>query len=302
MKSIFYLALISSFLLLFSACSHQARQEIYWEAGTGVAAEEERKGDLEEAETAFRVALGRATGTDDEEKIAYSLYNLGAFYRRQNRLVEAADYLNKALNQSDKVFGPTSEITGLTLAQFASAHVMENNLFEGRQYADRLKPLAKNYSGDEALFVERVLAAYVIDIEKYQKKVAELKPLAESGDPEAQIQLAKEYYGGPDAKELMPEILALYGKAAEQGSALAQYILGVTYSEGWGVSKDDVKAREYFKIAAENNYHFSQYNYAIYLLHGIGAPKDEKEAWSWMRKSSAQGSPDAQRMLSRHNK
>ena len=302
MKSIFNLALLSLFLLFLSACSHQAIQETYWKAGTGVALDEERKGNLEEAETKLRVALGRATRIEDEEKIAHSLYNLGAFYRRQNRLVEAVDYLNKALKLNDKVFGPTSKITGLTLAQLAATHAMEDNLFEGRQYADRLKPLAKYYSDNQALFVERVLAAYVIDIEKYNKKVAELKPLADSGDPEAQIRLAKEYYGGPDAKELMPEILALYEKAAGQGSALAQYILGVTYTEGWGVSKDDVKAREYYKKSAENNYHFAQYNYAIFLLHGRGGPKNEIEAWDWMKKSSAQGNPDAQRMLTRHNK
>ena len=302
MKSIFKLSLLSLFLVLFSACSHQATQELYWRAGTGVALDEERKGNLEEAETELRVAHGRAVRLEDEEKMAISLQNLGAFYRRQNRLPEAIHHLQLALKHKDIVFGPTSEETGITLASLAATYAMEDNRFEGRQYANRLKPLAKHYSGQTASFVEEVLGYYVIDIEKYNEKVAELKPLADSGDAKAQYQLASEYFDGPDAKELLPEILTLYEKAAEQGFIEAQYYLGVLYDKGRGVSNNDVKAREYYKIAAENNHSIAQFNYGAFLLNGKGGPKYEKEVWEWIGKSSAGGFFEAQRVLQKHNK
>ena len=302
MKRIFNLALLGLFLVLFSACSQQAIQEVYWKAGTGVALDEERKGNLEAAETELRVAHGRAVRLEDEEKMAISLQNLGAFYRRQNRLQEAIYHLKMALKQKEIVFGPTNEETGITLASLAATYAMEGNRFEGRQYADRLKPLAKYYSGQTASFVEEVLGFYVIDTEKYNEKVAELKPLADSGDPKAQYQLASEYFGGPDAKELLPEILTLYEKAAEQGFIEAQYYLGVLYDKGMGVSNDDKKARKYYKVAAENNHVLAQFNYATFLLKGKGGPKNENEAWDWIRKSSEQGNSYAQRLLRQHNK
>jgi TPR repeat protein len=40
------------------------------------------------------------------------------------------------------------------------------------------------------------------------------------------------------------------GKAANQGLAVAQFNLGALYSEGLGVDKDQVKARELFSLAA----------------------------------------------------
>ena len=207
-----------------------------------------------------------------------------------------------ALKQKETVFGPTSEETGITLASLAATYSMEGNRFEGRQYADRLKPLAKYYSGQTASFVEEVLGCYVIDTEKYNKKVAELKILADSGDPKAQYLLANEYFDGPDAKELLPEILTLYEKAAEQGVAEAQYYLGVLYDKGRGVSNDDKKAREYYKVAAENNHSMAQFNYGAFLLNGKGGPKNEKEAWKWIRKSSEGGFSEAKRVLQKHNK
>ena len=294
------MAVIFIGVVYFTGCSHGTIQEVYWESHNSVAFDEERKGNIAEAETTFKVALGRAVQLEDEEKIAISQHNLGAFYRRQNRVHDAIPYLKLALVGKEKVFGQASKETGTTLAQLAASYATEGNYFEGRQYADRLKPLAKYYSGAQALFVEKVLGAYVIDTEKYNKKVAELKPLADSGDPKAQYQLASEYFDGPYAKELLPEILTLYEKAAAQGFIEAQYYLGVLYDKGRGVRNDDKKARAYYKMAAENNDVRAQFNYATFLLKGRGGPRNEKEAWEWISKSSARGFPPAQRLLLKH--
>lgn len=301
MKNIYVLISILIALLSSFGCSHHAIQEAYWGAGTSVALDEERKGNIQEAETELKVALARADRELDDEKLVSSLYNLGAFYRRQNRLSDAIHYLNESLKLEEKVSGASSERTGRILAELAAAYAMEGNFFEGRAYADRLKPLAKYYSGNEALFVEKVFEAYAIDTEKYENDVARLKSRADAGDPEAQYELAAVYFDGPHAKELLLEIIGLYEKAADQGYTDAQYYLGVMYDKGRGVPNDDVKAREWYRIAAENSHSIGQFNYAVFLMQGRGGPKNEDEAWAWIKKSSAQGYPSAQRALSQYN-
>lgn len=47
------------------------------------------------------------------------------------------------------------------------------------------------------------------------------------------------------------EALKWYRKAAEQGYAPAQNILGVTYTTGHGVPNDDVEAVKWYRKAAE---------------------------------------------------
>ena len=302
MKCIIALIFIFTVLGLSAGCSHQAIQEVYWKAGTSVAFDAERKGNIQEAEKELKVALARADRELDDEKLASSLHNLGSFYRRQNRFSDAIHYLNQALKLKEKVSGPTSEKTGRTLAELAAVYATEGNIFEGRVYADRLKPLAKYYSGDEALFVEKIIEIYSIDYEKYKSDVARLKPKADAGDPEAQYELAAVYFDGPYAKELLPEIISLYEKAANQGYTHAQNYLGVLYDKGRGVANDDVKARKWYRIAAENNHSNGQFNYAVFLIQGRGGPQNEDEGWALIRKLSAQGYAPAQRALSQYNK
>ncbi len=291
-------------VILISAysCSHRDIQETYWEAGTSVALDEEKKGNIQNAETELKVALGRAKRELDDEKVASSLHNLGAFYRRQDRLSAAIDYLNKALKLEEKVSGPESERIGRTLAELAAAYAMEGNYYEGRPHANRLKPLAKYFSGNKLKFVEQVLDEYAIDTEIYSKEVAKLKPLADSGDPEAQYKLAAVYFDGPDAKERMPDILSLYKNSAERGYAQAQYYLGVMYDKGRGIPNDDVKAREWYRKAAENSHPIGQFNYAVFLWRGRGGPQNKDEAKEWNKKSADQGYPSSIRALKQNRK
>ncbi len=296
------LALFIVATIIISACGHKAIQETYWSAGTSVAFDEEKKGNIKEAETELRIALGRAKRELNDEKIASSLYNLGAFYRRQNRISDAIHFLKQGLELEEKVSGLSSERTGQRLAELAAAYAMEGNLFEGRPYVDRLRPLKQYFSGNEAKFIERILEAYEIDTEKYKNDVAKFKSLAGAGDPEAQYLLASVYFDGPKAKDLLPTIIDLYEKSAKQGFADAQYYLGVMYDKGRGLKNDDVMARQWYRKAAENKHPVGQFNYAVFLMQGRGGPKDKNQAWEWVKKSSAQGYHSAERALRQHNK
>lgn len=133
-------------------------------------------------------------------------------------------------------------------------------------------------------FVEKILEVYAVDTKKYKSDVARLTPKADAGDPEAQYELAAVYFDGPQAKELLPEIMNLNEKAATKGYTDAQYFLGVMYDKGRGVANDDVKARNWYRIAAENNHSIAQFNYAVFLVQGRGGEIDEEAGWDWMEK------------------
>ena len=102
---------------------------------------------------------------------------------------------------------------------------------------------------------------------------------AKGGDPYAKYNLAIMYFNGEGgltkdfAKGIKLEI-----EAANQGVALAQYYLGMSYYEGTYFEQDYNYARELFEFAAAQNEAGSQYMLAIIYEQGLGVDKDPKRA------------------------
>ena len=84
---------------------------------------------------------------------------------------------------------------------------------------------------------------------------------------------------------------------AEQAEAEAQYNLGVMYTNGRGVLKDDKQAVKWYRKAAEQGESDAQYNLALMYSKGDGVLKDYKQAVKWFRKSAEQGFANAQNNL-----
>jgi len=82
-------------------------------------------------------------------------------------------------------------------------------------------------------------------------------------------------------------------KAAEQGDALAQNLLGVMYVSGQGELKDEQQAVAWFRKAAEQGYADAQFNLGLLYASGQGVPKDGQTAYFWSLLASAQGHQDA---------
>ena len=76
---------------------------------------------------------------------------------------------------------------------------------------------------------------------------------------------------------------------AEQGHAEAQYILGIMYSRGLGVPKDDREAVSWIRRAAEQSLAGAQVNLGIRYSTGDGVPKDYVQAYAWLNLAGAQG-------------
>ena len=158
----------------------------------------------------------------------------------------------------------------------------------------------------------------------------EMLAKAQEGDAEAQVYVAKAYFGG----EIVAEDLALsamwLSKAAEQGNLEAQYIMGYFYEEGYGVEKNYTKAAEWYRkaadagyaqaqcalavcyensigveenyveanrlyqLAAEQGNAIAQYNLGYNYSNGVGVAKDMTQAVKWYSMAAEQGDTDAQ--------
>ena len=78
-----------------------------------------------------------------------------------------------------------------------------------------------------------------------------LKPLAESGDPEAQSYLGVHYYLGLGIAKDHRKAVDWYTRAAKQGHPDAQRNLGDMYSGGHGVPQDEYKAFIWYFAASQ---------------------------------------------------
>lgn len=117
-----------------------------------------------------------------------------------------------------------------------------------------------------------------------------LRMRAEQGNPDAQNDLAVEYQ-----KSKKFELAAqLFRKAAEQGSKVAQFNLGLCFEQGLGVSEDAKQAAEWHLKSAEQGYAAAQERLGAFYTEGKGVLKDLQKAAEWNRKAGAQGRHRAQ--------
>lgn len=81
---------------------------------------------------------------------------------------------------------------------------------------------------------------------------------------------------------------------ATQGSADAQYKLGVLYVNGEGVPQNDMEAAQWFRKAAEQGHVDAQNLVAMMYSSGLGVQRDLTEAARWYREAAEQGDAASQ--------
>ena len=80
---------------------------------------------------------------------------------------------------------------------------------------------------------------------------------------------------------------------AEQGTAAAQFYLGLMYAKGEGVPEDDAEAVRWFRLAAEQGTATAQLNLGLMYAIGKGVPVDDVTAYAWLNIAAAQGQSSA---------
>ena len=125
--------------------------------------------------------------------------------------------------------------------------------------------------------------------ECYRKAAEIVRKSAESGDVEAQCNLAHRYYNGSGVEKDYSQTVEWYVKAAEQGYASAQYNLGYMYYKGQGVATDYTKAVEWYRKAAEQGHAHAQNCLGNMFFKGEGVEQNYIEAIEWYLKAAEQG-------------
>ena len=126
----------------------------------------------------------------------------------------------------------------------------------------------------------------------------EIETLAYKGDPSAQSHLGAMYYvGRDDVDQDYTKAAEWSQKAADQGNANAQLILGWLYEDGKGVRQDYNEAAGWFRKAADQGNANAQSSLGIMYESGKGVRQDYAEASKLYQKAADQGNGKAQILL-----
>ena len=183
--------------------------------------------------------------------------------------------------------------------------------------------------------LRNVLAATTETLEEWDAAIEELKALAQTGDPDAQWELGRQYRDGgallPDEAEARrwftlaagrdhiaaqyalgklcltddPEVrdveagLRWLETACQSGNQWAGYRLGKEHLQGKIVAKDVPKALEYLTATAELDNPCAQYTLGKLYLSGGEVERDEALSRHWLTRAVGQGIPSAQLLLGR---
>ena len=131
----------------------------------------------------------------------------------------------------------------------------------------------------------------------YDRALQILKPLADSGDPEAQKIMGIMYdYGHGVAKD-QQEALKWHLRAAEQGNPDVQYHVGAKYFHGEGTTQDYAAAAKWWELAANGGQVDAQFNLGLMYYRGMALAKDDARAAQLFQLASELGHADAQYVL-----
>lgn len=127
----------------------------------------------------------------------------------------------------------------------------------------------------------------------YARALAEWRPLADKGDPDAQFNLAQVYKLGRGVPASLDTAIGWYRKAALQNHAEAEALLGLLLFQ----NGKRAEAMPWLSKAADRGDSASQYVYGTALFNGDMVKTDWPRAYSLMTQAAAQGLPPARSAL-----
>ena len=139
-------------------------------------------------------------------------------------------------------------------------------------------------------------AAY--DRGRYAAALEIWQPLAEQGDPDAQVGLGNLYLGGYGISRDEATAMAWFRKAAAQGSSNGQFSLGSLYY----ARKDHAAAASWFQRASEQGNALAQVRLAGLYAEGLGVPRDDVQAYKWFAIAAERGADAYARSNAAHGR
>ncbi|MGH8613739.1 MAG: tetratricopeptide repeat protein [Gammaproteobacteria bacterium] len=120
-------------------------------------------------------------------------------------------------------------------------------------------------------------------------RAVEVSPLARY-----QYQLGRAF----SKAEKRADALHWWRKAADQGYAIGQVVIGLMYQGGEGVAQDYAEAMKWYRKAADQGNAKGQVYIGLMYSNGNGVSENWPEAVEWFRVAAAQGDETAQLLLS----
>jgi TPR repeat protein len=115
--------------------------------------------------------------------------------------------------------------------------------------------------------------------------LSEIEKKAATGEGVAQYHLGILHLLGAIAAKDQKKAQELIRKAADQDVAGAQFELATMYFGGNGVKKNSLEAVRWFEKAAGQKYAKAQYNMALMHWQGIGVPRDLNRSLRWLNQA-----------------
>ena len=148
----------------------------------------------------------------------------------------------------------------------------------------------------------------------YKKAFDKIKPLAEQGVVSEQMRIPPEFtdeemeslFDIPQETQREKDIKSfqrqrkLFSKAAEQGDADAQILLGITYYYGQGVTQDYAEAVKWYRKAAEQGNPYAQNHLGVMYERNKGVPQDYIEAHKWYNLAASHFPGDDQKLAQKN--
>ncbi len=121
-----------------------------------------------------------------------------------------------------------------------------------------------------------------------------LRQAAAQGNPLAQYEIGLRYSDGRGIKRDMAKAATWFERAAAQEFAPAQYRLGSLYEKGLGVKRDLVNASNWYLRAAEQGNARAMHNLAVINAMGSSGKPDMDKAVKWFTTAANYGVKDSQ--------
>ena len=134
---------------------------------------------------------------------------------------------------------------------------------------------------------KKVWDAYVSG--DYDFALKNWRPLAETGDATAQVNLGVMYNQGHGVVQDDNEALRWFKLASEQGYSPAQWRLAIMYKTGTGVAQNYEEAFKLFKLVAEQGDAYAQNTLGVMFSNGFGVPQDNIKAYLWFTVAADSG-------------
>jgi TPR repeat protein len=131
----------------------------------------------------------------------------------------------------------------------------------------------------------------------YNAAAGYLHPLAEAGDPLAQMRMGVLHHEGLGVDQDDAEAARWWRQAADQGYTDAEYAVGLCYDHGRGVAQDQAEAASWYEKAASKGHTEAQASLGTLYAYGDGVSQDLVLAWFWLSVAASKGNDMARETL-----